>query len=158
MELNYSHIKTEYEQALEKLSAATSPRELAKMGKRQSELLPMVEKINRLGKIKAEISDNEKLVAEKSELAQMAQTELPSLMLERDKLLEELRIAMLPKDPYDDKNIIIEIRAGAGGDEAALFAAELFRMYSKYAEKLKYKTAILSSSRNSIGGFKEIIF
>ena len=158
MELNYSHIKTEYEQALEKLSAATSPRELAKMGKRQSELLPMVEKINRLEKIKAEISDNEKLVAEKSELAQMAQTELPSLMLERDKLLEELRIAMLPKDPYDDKNIIIEIRAGAGGDEAALFAAELFRMYSRYAEKLKYKTAILSSSRNSIGGFKEIIF
>ena len=79
-------------------------------------------------------------MAEKSELAQMAQTELPSLMLERDKLLEELRIAMLPKDPYDDKNIIIEIRAGAGGDEAALFAAELFRMYSKYAEKLKYKT------------------
>ncbi len=65
---------------------------------------------------------------------------------------------MLPKDPYDEKNTIVEIRAGAGGDESALFAAELFRMYSKYAEKLGYKIAVDSSSRTSIGGFKEIIF
>lgn len=158
MELNYSHIKTEYDQLIEKLSGVSDSRELAVLGKRQSELLPMVEKINRLEKIKSEITDNEKLVAEKSELAEMAQSELPALVLERDKLLEELRIAMLPKDPYDDKNIIVEIRAGAGGDEAALFASELFRMYSKYAEKLRYKTAILSSSKNSIGGFKEVIF
>ncbi len=158
MELNYSHIQTEYSQVLDKLSHTTDPRELATLGKRQSELLPMVEKIQRLEKVKAEIAENEKMVAEKSELAEMAQMELPGLIIERDALLETLRIAMLPKDPYDEKNIIIEVRAGAGGDEAALFAAELFRMYSKYAEKLRYKTAILSSSRNSIGGFKEIIF
>lgn len=158
MELNYSHIKTEYDQLIKKLSTTTDSRELATLGKRQSELLPLVEKINRLEKVKSEIADNEKMITEKSELAEMAQIELPSLIVERDKLLEELRIAMLPKDPYDDKNIIVEIRAGAGGDEAALFASELYRMYSKYAEKLRYKTAILSSSRNSIGGFKEVIF
>src|SRR4029078_6471196 len=65
---------------------------------------------------------------------------------------------MVPKDTYDDKSPIVEIRAGAGGDESGLFAAELFRMYSKYAERLKYKIAILSSNRTSIGGYKEIIF
>jgi peptide chain release factor 1 len=74
------------------------------------------------------------------------------------KLLEDIRVFLLPRDPYDDKNIIIEIRAGAGGDESALFAAELYRMYTKYAESLGYKVAVASSSRNSIGGFKEIIF
>ena len=158
MELNYSHIKKEYEQIIDKLSNTMDSRELAKLGKRQSELLPMVEKIDRLEKIKTEIAEHEKLIAEKSELAEMAASELPSLQAEREKLLEELRIAMLPKDPFDDKNTIVEIRAGAGGDEAALFAAELFRMYSKYAEKIGYKIAVMSSSRNSIGGFKEVIF
>lgn len=155
--MNYQHIKTEYNQVLEKLSATTDPKELAQYGKRQSELLPLVEKINRLEKIETEISDNQKLVAEKSELSEIANLELPSLEEERLKLLEEIRIGMLPKDPRDDNNVIIEIRAGAGGDEAGLFAAELFRMYTKYAEKMKYKVAVLSSSRTAIGGFKEVI-
>src|SRR3989344_8438786 len=148
--MNYGHIKTEHEQILDKLSNTGDPKELAELGKRQSELLPLVEKINRLEKLKTEIADHEKLIAaapsgrassiedgrENSELAEMAKSELPSLKSEHDKLTEDLRVAMLPKDPYDDKNIIVEIRAGAGGDEAGLFAAELFRMYSKYAEKL----------------------
>lgn len=158
MELNYQHIKTEYEQVLDKLSHTQDRNELATLGKRQSELLPMVENINRLEKVKTEIAEHEKMIAEKSELADIAASELPSLQTEREKLLEELRIAMLLKDPYDEKNTIVEIRAGAGGDEAGLFAAELFRMYSKYAEKLGCKVHILSSSRSSIGGFKEIIF
>jgi peptide chain release factor 1 len=88
----------------------------------------------------------------------MAASELPTLNDQAKKLLEDIRIFLLPRDPYDDKNIIIEIRAGAGGDESALFAAELYRMYTKYAESLGYKVAVASSSRNSIGGFKEIIF
>jgi len=158
MELNYQHLKNEYEQILDKLSQTTDRNELATLGKRQSELLPLVEKINRLEKVKTEIAQNEKMVAENSELADMAASELPSLQTEREKLLEELKIAMLLKDPYDEKNTIVEIRAGAGGDEAGLFAAELFRMYSKYAERLGCKIHILSSSRSSIGGFKEIIF
>lgn len=158
MEIKYGHIKKEYEQALEKLSQTTDPKELARLGKRQSELLPMVEKIDRVDKLKIEIAEHEKMVAEKSDLADMAAAELPAMIEEHDKLLEALRVAMLPKDPYDDKNTIVEIRSGAGGDEAGLFAAELFRAYSKYAEKLGYKIAVLSSSRSAIGGFKEIIF
>ena len=158
MELQYNHIKKEYDQILEKLSSTTDSRELATLGRRQAELLPMVENINRLEKVKTEIAEHEKMIADNSELAEMAASELPDLQAEREKLVEELRVAMLPKDPYDEKNTIIEIRSGAGGDEAGLFAAELFRMYSKYAEKLKYKVVVLSSSRSSIGGFKEVIF
>ncbi len=172
MELQYNHIKKEYDELSEKLSQTTDSKELAKLGKRQSELLPMVTNINRLEKINTEIAEHEKMISaapsgraslneierEKSELADMAAAELPSLQSEREKLLEDLRVAMLPKDPYDDKNIVVEIRAGAGGDESGLFAAELFRMYTKYAEKLGYKVVVASSSRTSIGGFKEIIF
>src|SRR3989344_3590787 len=158
MELQYNHIKKEYDQILEKLSSTTDSRELATLGRRQAELLPMVENINRLEKVKTEIAEHEKMIADNSELAEMAASELPDLQAEREKLVEELRVAMLPKDPYDEKNTIIEIRSGAGGDEAGVFAAELFRMYSKYAEKLKYKVVVLSSSRSSIGGFKEVIF
>ncbi|MEO8065799.1 MAG: peptide chain release factor 1 [Candidatus Doudnabacteria bacterium] len=158
MELQYNHIKKEYDQIQDLLSKTTDPKKLATLGKKQSELLPMVEKINHLGTTKTQIAEHEKMIADKSELADMAAAELPALQAERDKLTEELRVAMLPRDPYDEKNIIVEIRAGAGGDEAGLFAAELFRMYSKYAEKLKYKVAVLSSSKTSIGGFKEIIF
>src|SRR6185312_5302391 len=97
---------------------------------------------DRLEKIQTEIRDHEKLITEKSDLAEMAAAELPTLQTERDQILESLRVAMLPKDPYDDKNIVVEIRAGAGGDESGLFAAELFRMYSKYAEKLGYKVVV----------------
>ncbi len=158
MELNYLHLKKEYDDLTEKLSNTTDSRELAKLGKRQAELLPLVTKIDRLEKVKQEIKDNEKLAADGSELAEIAKSELPGLKDEQNDLLEYLRIAMLPKDPYDDKNIVVEIRAGAGGDESGLFAAELFRMYSKYAEKLGYKTSIASASRTSIGGYKEVIF
>lgn len=158
MELQYNRIKAEYKQILDKQSQTTDRKELAALGKRQSELLPLVEKISRLEKVQTEIASLEKMIAEGSELSDMAASELPSLKSENAKLAEELRQTMLPKDPHDEKNAIIEIRAGAGGDESGLFAAELFRMYSKYAEKLKHKIAIISSSRTTIGGFKEIIF
>lgn len=158
MNLNYLHLKTEYNELTEKLSHTSDPNELAKLGRRQSELLPVVEKIDRLEKITKQVAENEKLVAEGGEVAEMAKSELPELAAEREKLLEAIRVFLLPKDPYDEKNIIVEIRAGAGGDESALFAAELYRMYTKYAESLGYKVSVASSSRNSIGGFKEIIF
>ncbi|OGE73723.1 MAG: peptide chain release factor 1 [Candidatus Doudnabacteria bacterium RIFCSPLOWO2_02_FULL_42_9] len=158
MGLNYSAIKKEYEQISEKLSQTTDSQELAKLGKRQRELLPMVTDIEKLENVEREILEHEKMIADKSELAEVAATELPALKSEQEKLLEQLKIAMLPKDPYDEKNIIIEIRAGAGGDESGLFAAELFRMYSKYAEKLGYKVHILTTNRTSIGGYKEVIF
>lgn len=158
MKLNYSHYVKEYRDVSDKLSQTTDPKELSRLGKRQAELLPLIEIISKLEKINAEITDHETMVKEKSELWEIASQELPALKEQRAKLEEKIKVAMLPTDPYDEKNIIIEIRAGAGGDEAGLFAAELFRMYSKYAEGLKYKVAIASSSRSSIGGFKEIIF
>jgi peptide chain release factor 1 len=156
--MQYSHIKKEYEQILDKLAHTADPKELAGLGRRQAELLPLVEKINEIEKLEQEISGHEKLIAQNSELAEMAKAELPDLEKQRRELLKNLNAALLPKNPYDEKNIIVEIRAGAGGDEAGLFAAELFRLYSKYAEKLGFKTHLLSSNRTSIGGFKEIIF
>jgi peptide chain release factor 1 len=158
MEINYSHIIKEYNDLTEKLSQTTESSELAKFGKRQAELLPIVEKIQRLESTQTEIAETEKMVEEKNELSEMAASELPTLRETSRKLLEDIRIFLLPKDPFDEKNIIVEIRAGAGGDESALFAAELYRMYTKYAESLGYKVVVASSSRNSIGGFKEIIF
>jgi peptide chain release factor 1 len=158
MELNYSHITKEYDQITEKLSNITDSNDLKKLGKRQAELLPLVEKIIKLEKTQAEIADNQKLVAEKSELSEMAAAELPELQNQEAELLESIRVGLLPKDKFDDNDIIVEIRAGAGGDEAALFAAELYRMYQKYAEANGFKVAIDSSSRNSVGGYKEVIF
>jgi peptide chain release factor 1 len=158
MTINYSHILKEYVELTEKLSQTTDSQELKKLGRRQAEILPLVGMINKLEKIKKEISENEKLIAEKNELSEMAAAELPSLKKQETELLEQIRIGLLPKDPYDDNDIIMEIRAGAGGDESTLFAAELFRMYSKFAESLGYKVSIDSSSRTPVGGYKEIVF
>jgi peptide chain release factor 1 len=92
------------------------------------------------------------------DMAELARQEIAALQKRRDDLNEELKIALLPKDPNDDRDIIMEIRAGAGGSEAALFAADLFRMYSRYAQSKGWKTEILSMNESGIGGFKEIIF
>lgn len=158
MTLNYSNITKEYDEIVEKLSNTTDSNELKKLGKRQSELLPLVETIKQLEKVQSQIADNQKLIDEKSELADMATEELPALRNQETELTEALRIGLLPRDPYDDNDIIIEIRAGAGGDEATLFAAELYRMYQKYAESQGYKVSIDSASRNDAGGYKEVVF
>ncbi len=92
------------------------------------------------------------------EMELMVREEIESLENEQERLEQVLRLMLLPKDPNDEKNVIVEIRAGAGGDEAGLFAADLFRMYTHYAEKQGWKTAILSRNESGIGGFKEIIF
>lgn len=91
------------------------------------------------------------------ELKEMAEEELSQLEEKKEKLLEEIKILLIPKDPNDEKNVIMEIRAGAGGEEAALFAHDLFRMYSMYAEKKGWKVEIMSSNETDIGGFKEVI-
>ena len=107
-----------------------------------------------------QISDNRELLAEEaqdSELAELAKADLQALELRKTELEEAIRILLLPKDPNDDKNIFLEIRAGTGGDEAALFVADLFRMYSRYAETKGWKIEIMSSNPIGIGGYKEII-
>ena len=91
------------------------------------------------------------------EMREFAKEELTQAKKRETELEQELKILLLPKDPNDDKNIMLEIRAGAGGDEAALFAAELYRMYIHYAESLNWKNEIISLSENGIGGFKEVV-
>jgi peptide chain release factor 1 len=103
-----------------------------------------------------QIVDNQQALDD-PELGQLARDELPELESRRAELEQQLRILLLPQDPNDEKNTLLEIRAGTGGEEAALFAADLFRMYARYAERRKWKIEILSSSEASAGGFKEVI-
>jgi peptide chain release factor 1 len=156
--MDFTNIKKEYQDVLDQLSQTTDPQSLIALGKKQAELLPLVGKIQSFEKLSAEIEDYKKIIQEGSDLSAIAESELPNLNTKKEKTESELKAMLLPKDPHDENNVIIEIRAGAGGDESALFAAELFRMYSKYAESQKFKTFVDSSSRNSLGGFKEVIF
>jgi peptide chain release factor 1 len=133
--------------------------DMAKLGKRQAELEPIVEKIKDLGLKIKELEDNQKLLADEDpQIKSMALDEGRCLESEILNLKSEIEAMLLPKDPNDDKNAIVEIRAGAGGDEATLFAAELFRAYGKFAEERGFKPHIVSSSRSEAGGFKEVIF
>jgi peptide chain release factor 1 len=127
-------------------------REINKEYSRLKETSDLADKIKNLEKEIKEL-----LSAADPELKQMADEELPALEAEKQRLEAELEERLLPSDPLDEKSAIVEIRAGAGGDESALFSAELFRAYSKFADKMKWKTKILSSSRIGIGGFKEVI-
>ncbi|MGE5392591.1 MAG: peptide chain release factor 1 [Candidatus Saccharibacteria bacterium] len=158
MDLTYDHIIKEYQDVLTALESAKDRKELERLGRRQAELTPMVEKIGRIEKLDKEIAEQEQMLKTDDELSELAREELPGLRAELAALKQQLKSDMLPKDPHDENSIIVEIRAGAGGDEAGLFAAELFRMYTKYAEKLKYRASVLSSNRTTIGGIKEIIF
>ena len=110
-------------------------------------------------KLSKELEDNRELVnsAEDKALREMASDEIPELEATIEKMEHQLKILLLPKDPNDDKNIILEIRAGTGGDEAALFAADLFRMYSRYAEQKNWKVEVLEQNATGLGGFKELI-
>ena len=108
----------------------------------------------------AQIRGNQELVhseGEDPELVEMARAEIAELKQKKERIEGEIRLRLLPRDPNDDKNIFLEIRAGTGGDEAALFAADLFRMYSRYAEMQGWKVEVMSSNPIGIGGFKEVI-
>ncbi len=128
-----------------------------KYGREHSSLADMVEVYHELKKIDSELQENKAILESKDEeLRELAKEELPLLQKQRDDLEERLKTLLIPKDPNDEKNIILEIRAGVGGDEAAIFAADLFRMYSRYAETQRWKVEILSSSYIGLGGLKEI--
>lgn len=130
-----------------------------KCAKEHAELEPIVKAFNRWKTVAKELEENKELLRESSdaELREMAQDEIKSLEREDEQLREELQLLLLPKDPNDSKNIILEIRAGAGGDEAALFAENLFNAYVRYADSRKWKVEVMSSSVSSVGGFKEVI-
>jgi len=133
--------------------------ELQRVAKEYAELGRVVDLYRKLKKVDEEIRENRELLTsdEDEEMKGLAKEELTRLLEEKGKAEEELRMALLPKDPNDEKNILLEIRAGTGGDEAGLFAADLFRMYAKFSEKMAWRLEVLSRHYTGVGGFKEII-
>jgi len=128
--------------------------------KEHSDLTPIIEAYREYKRLSDQIEEAKQMLNDESdeELRQLAKDELKEGQEGLDKITEALKILLLPKDPNDDKNVIVEIRGGAGGDEAALFANSLYRMYSLYADSRRWKTEVMSSNENGIGGFKEISF
>lgn len=145
---------------LQEPDVANDQNRFRKLMKEQSDLAPIVEAYNEYKSAKQAITDSEEMLEMESdeEMRELAKEELSSSKKRVEELEHELKILLLPKDPNDDKNIMVEIRAGAGGDESALFAAEVYRMYVHYAESKHWKTEMISFSENGIGGFKEVVF
>ena len=135
-----------------------NPKELTRLSKEHAELREIVEIYRAYRRLDDQIRDNRELLEDPdSEIREMARSEIAELSVRRDELKEQLKLLLLPKDAYDEKNILLEIRQGTGGEEAALFAADLFRMYFRYAERMGWKLEVLSQNQTGIGGFKEII-
>ena len=151
-----------YEKIEERLSdpdVVSDPEGYAALMKEYSALTPVITEYRRLKEAQKAMKDAEELMKENdAELAEMAEAEFYEKRDEIEKLTESLKILLLPKDENDGKNVIVEIRGGAGGDEAALFAADLMRMYAMYAETKRWKCEILSTSETDIGGYKEVSF
>lgn len=151
-----------YNEVSKKLSdpnVVSDPEEYRKIAKEHKNLSPIVEKGTEYLKTLSQLQEDREILREGDpELKAIVKEEIEELEEKEKQLQEELKIMLLPKDPNDDKNAVVEIRAGTGGEEAAIFAADLFRMYSKYAEKKGWKLEVLSSNETGIGGYKEIIF
>ena len=130
--------------------------EFRKLSREHSDLSPLVDVYRRYRKVMEEIDENRELLSD-SEMKSMAEEELNALEEEKVRLDSEIRLLLLPKDPNDSRNVILEIRAGTGGDESALFSGDLFRMYSRFAEKNRWKVEMLSCSESERGGYKEVI-
>ena len=131
-----------------------------KYAKELSDLTPIVKRFKDLKKIVQQLEDSKKILEEEKdpEMLEMAEEDLAQVTIEKQKAESDLKLLLLPKDPRDERNVIVEIRAGTGGEEAALFSTDLFRMYSRYAEEKKWQVEILSSNLTGKGGFKEVIF
>ena len=136
---------------------STNAVRLVELAQERSKLEPLVDSAQVLRALQSRVIDARALLAD-PELRDMAAAELPELEQQQLALEQRVRRLLLPKDPRDDRNVIVEIRAGAGGDEAGLFAADLFRMYTRYAERQKWRAEIMSSNSSGVGGFKEVSF
>jgi len=163
MKQELEKIKKEYDEITNELSKAETVSDIQafkKMSKKQSVLKEIVDNYENLLKMERNILENNEIIKNESdeELIIMAKEENEKLSGNKNKLEDEIKLLLIPKDPKDEKDVIVEIRAGAGGDEAGLFAVDLFRMYVKFAENQNWKTIILNSNKSSIGGFKEVIF
>ena len=153
---HYEEIQAE----LSEPSVAQDAERFRALMKELNDLTPLADAYRSYRSAIADEEDSLRILDEENdeELRELAKDELADARRRSAKLKEDIRILLLPKDPNDDKNVVMEIRAGVGGDEAALFAADLYRMYSRYAERCRWKTELVNVSENGIGGFKEIVF
>jgi peptide chain release factor 1 len=163
MQSQINVIKKEYQEISDKLASSeliSDRQKMTELGKRQAELAEVINVITDLEKVQKEMQENATIVnsGEDAEMQQMAMDENSKLIGKKGNLEKKLELLLIPKDPNDAKNVIVEIRAGAGGEESSLFAAELFRMYSRYADKNRWSVSVLNSSHSDVGGFKEIVF
>ncbi|NCF65737.1 MAG: peptide chain release factor 1 [Chloroflexi bacterium] len=132
---------------------------LTELAQERAEMIPLVESYQRYQKLSRELDETRDLIAleDDPEMVELATEEIEQLSLEIEALDKKMRSLLVPKDPRDDKNVYLEIRAGAGGDEAGIFGADLLRMYTRYAEARKWKTQIASENRTGVGGYKEVV-
>jgi peptide chain release factor 1 len=139
---------------------ASDPDKLRDYGKEQSGLEEVVQKSREYRRVITELKDAKEMLNDEleDEMEEMVKLEISELEEKQEKLEEEIKVLLLPKDPNDGKNVIMEIRGAAGGDEAALFAGDLYRMYSRYAEERGWKTEVMEANSTGVGGYKEIIF
>ncbi|WP_088809703.1 MULTISPECIES: peptide chain release factor 1 [Listeria] len=155
-------VENRYEELNELLSdpeVVSDPKRLRDLSKEQSGIAETVETYRHYKEVTSQIEETKELLSEKldDDMREMAKEELSGLQEEKIELEEKMKLLLVPKDPNDDKNVIMEIRGAAGGDEAALFAGDLFRMYSRYAESRGYKVEIMDANPTGIGGYKEVI-
>jgi peptide chain release factor 1 len=158
-----AEIEKKYEHLTEQLGDAavlSDPAAYQKTAKAQSDLSEVVEKYREWKEIERALAETRAMLSESSSdpgLKEMAEEEIAELEKRRARIEDEIKTLLLPRDPNDEKNVVLEIRAGTGGDEATLFAEELFRMYSRYAESRRWRVEVLSSSLSGVGGLKEVI-
>src|SRR5438552_13128211 len=155
-------IEARYEeltQALASREVISDSSKYQKAARAHSEITPIVEKYREYKDLKKGIAESKAVLADEkdSEMRAYAQEELEKLEARVAAVEADLKVLLLPKDPNDEKDVILEIRAGTGGDEATLFAAEMFRMYTRYAETQRWKVEVLSTSESGVGGLKEVI-
>jgi len=152
-------IEAKYEQLSAELATPAVQADNAKFrshSKAIADMQPLVDRYREYKTVASEIADNEELLKD-ADMRELAEEDLARLSALRETILADLKVLLVPKDPNDAKNVILEIRGGTGGDEAALFASDLFRMYSRYAERNGWKVEVLSMSESGVGGIKEVI-
>ena len=160
---NLQEVQARYEEITRQLSDSdvfSDQERYRKLSKEHAELKPIMEAYEAFGKVKRELDSQQELLndpAEDPDVKAVAEQEIPTLQEQVESLEEQLKVLLLPQDPLDNNDIVLEIRAGTGGDEAALFVGDLYRMYERYAEDQGWRTEVLSSSHSEAGGFKEII-
>ena len=152
-------VEAKYEQLMAEMADPAVQGDSARFrshSKALAEIQPLVERFREYKDVISQLTAAEELLKD-PDMRELAQEEIRSLEASRDALLEEIKILLVPKDPNDEKNVVLEIRAGTGGDEAALFASDLFRMYSRYAERQGWRLEVLNLSETGVGGIKEVI-